>query len=144
MDKLIRLILVTLACVAAQACADHPTTAGAVKPAISATPAATAETMPPASPVPVSANTQRVVLDDKTLTQDEVNQLLSQGYKPRKGHDDQVLYCRSEPQLGSRFEKKVCLSGTQIKAAIQDSKDATRTLERNLGNPGQMCATKCS
>lgn len=144
MDKHIRLILVTLACVAAQACADHPTTAGAVKPAISATPAATAETMPPASPVPVSANTQRVVLDDKTLTQDEVNQLLSQGYKPRKGHDDRVLYCRSEPQLGSRFEKKVCLSGTQIKAAIQDSKDATRTLERNLGNPGQMCATKCS
>jgi hypothetical protein len=144
MDKLIRLILVTLACVATQACADHPTTAGPVKAAISTTSAATAETPPPANPVPVSANTQRVVLDDKTLTQAEVNQLLSQGYKPRKGHDDQILYCRSEPQLGSRFEKKVCLTGTQIKNAIQDSKDETRDLERNIGNPGTMCATKCS
>lgn len=144
MDKLIRLILVTLACVTAQACADHPTPAGPVKPALSATPAATAGALPPASPVPVSANTQRIVLDDKTLTQVEVNQLLSQGYKPRKGHDDQILYCRSEPQLGSRFEKKVCLTGTQIKTAIQDGKDETKNLERNFGNPGVMCATKCS
>ena len=144
MEKLIRLILVTFACVAAQACADHPTTAAPVKPAMLATPAATSGTISPANPVSAPANMQRVVLDDKTLTQAEVNRLLSQGYKPRKGRGDDVLYCRSEPQLGSRFEKKVCLTGEQIKTATQDGKDTTRVLERNLGNPGLMCATKCS
>ena len=55
-----------------------------------------------------------------TLTQAEVNRLLAQGYKPQKGRGDNVLYCRSEAPLGSRLEKKVCLSADQIKAVQQD------------------------
>lgn len=141
MDKFIRLIVVTFACVAAQACADHPTTVGPAKSALSSTPAPAPETAPPANPVSASANAQQVTLDDKTLTQSEVNELLSQGYKPRKGHGDEVLYCRSEQQMGSRFEKKVCLTGDQIKTLVRDSKDETRFLQRDLGNPGVMCAS---
>ena len=144
MNKYIRLTLVILASVAAQACADHPTTPGPVKPTMSATPAAPADNTSPASPVvPASAKTQQLVLVDKTLTQAEVNRLLSKGYKPQQGRGENVLYCRNEAQLGSHFEKRVCLSADQIKTATQDSRDATESLQRNIGNPAKQCPT-CS
>jgi len=145
MDKLIRMILVTVSCVAVQACADRPNTAAPVKPTIPSAAAATAKPASPANPAPASSNIQAVVLDDKTLTQSEVNSLLSQGYKPKKGHGDDVLYCRSEMQLGSRFPTKVCLTGEQIKSEIQDSKDTTAILERNMGNGAGACGSaKCN
>jgi hypothetical protein len=140
MNRYIRLTLVIFASVAAQCCADHPTTVGPVNPAMPATADATS----PASPVvPVSAKTQQLVLVDKTLTQVEVNRLLSQGYKPQQGRGDNVLYCRNEAQLGSHFEKRVCLTADQIKTATQDSRDATESLQHNLGNPAKPCPT-CS
>lgn len=144
MDKLIRLTLITVACIAAQACADHPTTAAATRPAIPSTPAATPGTLPPAAPASAgSASVQQVSLNDKTLTQSEVNQLIDQGYKPKQGHDGEVLYCRSEVTLGSRFSKKVCMTGLQIKTAMQDSKDQTAIMERNVGN-GSCGAARCN
>jgi len=76
-----------------------------------------------------------LVLDDKTLSQAEVNDLLSQGYKPQKGRGDAVLYCRHESQSGTRFDKKVCLSADQIKARHQESRDAADKFQRNNGNP---------
>jgi len=146
MDKLIRLTLITVACIAAQACADHPTTAAsATRPAIPSTPAATPGTLPPAGTASGSASAQLVTLNDKTLTQSEVNQLIDQGYKPKQGHDGEVLYCRSEVTLGSRFSKKVCMTGLQIKTAMQDSKDQTAIMERNVGNGSGACgAARCN
>ena len=64
-----------------------------------------------------------------------MNRLLSQGYKPQRGRGDTVLYCRSESQLGTHFEKKVCLSADQIKTRTQDSRDITEALEHNFGQP---------
>ncbi|HEY6921849.1 MAG TPA: hypothetical protein VI653_00150 [Steroidobacteraceae bacterium] len=75
-----------------------------------------------------------IVLDDKTLTQAEVNRMLSQGYKPQKGRGSDVLYCRSELQMGSHFEKTVCMSADQIKRRTQDSREITDKLETNGGN----------
>jgi hypothetical protein len=142
MDKLIRLTLITVACIAAQACADHPTTAAApAKPATASAPAATSGTSSPAGPASGAAGVQLVSLNDKTLTQSEVNQLIDQGYKPKQGHDGEVLYCRSEVTLGSRFPKKVCMTGVQIKTAMQDSKDETAIMERNVGNGSGACGS---
>jgi hypothetical protein len=81
------------------------------------------------------AKAKQLVLDDKTLSQAEVNRLLSQGYKPQKGRGDAVLYCRSEAQVGTRFDKKVCLSAEQIKARTQDSQDAANKFQKDNGNP---------
>jgi hypothetical protein len=134
-NTLIRLMPVIFACVAAQAFAGDPPTPAAVEPAKPATPAATADTTAPTNPAPVPDKSHRLVLDDKSLTQAEVNRLLAQGYKPQRGRGDNVLYCRSEAPLGSRLEKKVCLSADQIKAVQQDSKDITEKLQRNAGNP---------
>ncbi|HEY6921848.1 MAG TPA: hypothetical protein VI653_00145 [Steroidobacteraceae bacterium] len=117
MNLLIRLIAIVFACAAAQAFAGD-------------TPAAPDSTSKPVRSAPV-------VLQDKTLTQEEVNRMLSQGYKPKKGRGDDVLYCRSEPQMGSHFEKTVCLTAQQIKQRTQDSREITDKLEMNAGNqPG--------
>lgn len=113
MKRFIRLIPIVFACAAAQAFAGD-------------TPSSTNSASTPAKSTPV-------VLQDKTLTQEEVNRMLSQGYKPRKGRGDAVLYCRSEPQLGSHFEKTVCLSAEQIRQRTQDSREITDKLETNGG-----------
>jgi hypothetical protein len=116
MKLFIRLIPAIFACGAATAFAgDAPATT-------------TNSASKPAKPAPV-------VLQDKTLTQEEVNRMLSQGYKPKKGRGDAVLYCRSEPQLGSHFEKTICLTAEQIKQRTQESREITEKLELNGGNP---------
>jgi hypothetical protein len=142
-NTFIRMMPAIFACVVAQACAGNPTTPGPVEPAKPATPAATADTTSPTNPAPVAANPQRLVLEDKTLTNAEVNRLLAQGYKPQKGRGDNVLYCRSQPQLGTHFEKKVCMTADQIKTLTQDSRDIAEKLQRNQGNPARACPT-CS
>ena len=74
---------------------------------------------------PAAAKPERVVLNDKTLTNAEVSQMFAQGYRPQKGRGDDVLYCRSEQPTGTRFPKKVCKSADQIKEQTRDSKDLT-------------------
>lgn len=144
MGKLFRLILIAGVAAAVQACADHPTTASPVRSSVSPAPAAGIQTPAPSNATEAAGSVQPVALNDKTLTQSEVNTLLSQGYKPQKRGDD-VVYCRSETQLGTRFPRTVCRSGSDIKAAIQLSKDETTTMDRNLGNTGQACGTaKCN
>jgi hypothetical protein len=108
-----RLMLVAFACAAAHAFAND-------------TPASTNSASTPAKPGPV-------VLQDKTLTQAEVNRMLAQGYKPKKGRGDDVLYCREETALGTHFTKTVCLSAQQIKQRTQDSREITEKLETNGG-----------
>ena len=146
MNAFIRVMPVILACVATQAFAsdDPPATPAPVEAAKSApaTPAAsptTAATTPAATtPAPAApAKGQQLVLEDKTLTNTEVQRLLSQGYKPQKGKNDTVLYCRSEAQLGTHFEKKVCMSADQIKTANQDSQELVRKFQQNQGTSGK-------
>ena len=114
MELFIRLIPVIFACGAATAFAgDAPATT-------------TNSASKPAKPAPV-------VLQDKTLTQEEVNRMLSQGYKPKKGRGDEVLYCRDESAMGTHFTRTVCLSAQQIKQRTQDSREITEKLETNGG-----------
>src|SRR5690349_20537162 len=98
-----------LMCVAVQAFAgDPPTAAPATSPQAPSSSSAPASSTPAASTTAPAAATEtphRLVLIDKTLTNAEVSQLLSQGYKPQKGRGDTVLYCRSEAQMGTRCEK---------------------------------------
>ena len=138
MKTFIRLMPVLVACVAAQAFAsnDPPATpAPAAAPAATTTSTATADTSSATSPAPAPATGQKLVLEDKTLTNTEVQRMLSQGYKPQKGRDNTVLYCRNEAQMGTHFEKKVCMTADQIKQATLDSADLTRKFQQNQGSP---------
>lgn len=82
-----------------------------------------------------STTPTKVVLNDKTLTEAQVKQLLARGYKPQSRGGD-VLYCRREQQLGSHFETKICKSAAQIMQDELDSKETTRNMQ--LQTPGSM------
>jgi hypothetical protein len=139
---------VLFACVATQVIAGDPPTPKTVDPDKPATQAAATDTASQVTPSPaktdsdaaaaVPAQPQRVVLNDKTLTNEEVRQMLAQGYKPQKGRGDDVLYCRSELPTGTRFAKRVCKNADQIKEQTRDSKDLLDAKQRPSGNtPGK-------
>jgi hypothetical protein len=49
----------------------------------------------------------KVVLVDDTVTAEQLKQILAEGYKPEsQARGNEVLYCRRERPLGTRFEKK--------------------------------------
>jgi hypothetical protein len=77
---------------------------------------------PPTSPPPTAAQPTRIVLEDKTLTNDEIAKLFAEGYKPST-HNGEVVYCRKETVTGSRFKQMNCKTADQIKQLTQDSKD---------------------
>ena len=147
MNTFVRLMPVLFACVATQVVAGDPPTPKTVDPnkpaaspvaasADSASAANSAQSKAdPATTAPPAAKPERLVLDDKTLTNAEVSQMFSQGYRPQKGRGDDVLYCRSEQPTGTRFPKKVCKSADQIKEQIRDSKDLTERQQMPSGNP---------
>jgi hypothetical protein len=145
-NTFVRLMPVLFACVATQVVAGDPPTPKAVdadKPAASAVAASSesasavspAEAKAPGIAAPAVAKPERLVLDDKTLTNAEVSQMLAQGYRPQKGRGDDVLYCRSEQPTGTRFPKKVCKTADQIKAQTRDSKDLAERQQMPSGNP---------
>jgi hypothetical protein len=75
------------------------------------------------------------VLVDNTLNDAQLKQILARGYKPTsQARGNEVLYCRSERETGSRFEKKVCKSATRIIQDELQGKDATTRLEQTSGN----------
>jgi hypothetical protein len=69
-----------------------------------------------------SSKPKRIVLEDKTLTNEEVRQLFAQGYQP-VGRGGEVLYCHREMKIGSRIGTTVCKTADQMKELTRDSKD---------------------
>jgi 3-oxoacyl-ACP reductase-like protein len=146
-NTFVRLLPVLFACVATQVIAGDPPTPKSVDadkptaPAVAASADGASAAKPaqgkadPETTASAATKPERLVLDDKTLTNAEVSQLLSQGYRPQKGRGDDVLYCRSEQPLGTRFAQKVCKSADQIKAQIRDSKDMAARQQMPSGNP---------
>jgi len=132
---------------------DEPSSqpAAATPPQTGAQPAAVAPTGPDitraASPDPASSGkpdtaTQPVankpgkkVLVDNTVTDAQLKQILSKGYKPEsQARGNEVYYCRSERELGTRFERKICRTGARILEEEQQGKEETATLEKTGGN----------
>ena len=62
--------------------------------------------------------------------------LRSAGYKPEVRHGE-VLFCRNEAPLGSRLEKKVCSTASQLLDAKGQAQTATLDAQRspNAMNP---------
>jgi hypothetical protein len=89
----------------------------------------TANATPPGGGDAAPVKTNRIVLEDKTLTNDEIKALFAQGYKP-KSRDGQVYYCRQETQTGSRFATMTCRTAEQMKQIAQDSKDLINNTQK--------------
>ena len=164
MNTFVRLLPVICACVVTQAFAVEPP-ANAPEPGKPASPAATAQQSSPSpikpdsntaaststsstpqststAPTAAASNPTRIVLDDKTLTNDEVKQLLAEGYKP-VGRNGEVYYCRREQRTGSRFATTSCKTADQIKQTARDSKDMLSTQQAVGGCRGGANATSC-
>lgn len=95
-------------------------------------PAATTTATAPDGTAATPAKTNRVVLEDKDLTNDEIKALFAQGYKPMS-RDGKVYYCRQEMKTGSRFGTTVCKTAEQMKQLTQDSKDLVNSTQRGGG-----------
>ncbi len=57
-------------------------------------------------------------------------QLRAQGYKPRDVNGT-LRYCKSEQQLGSRFERQVCGTPEELAFAEQQGKETVRQIQQN-------------
>jgi len=62
-----------------------------------------------------------------------LKQLKAAGYKAEV-RGDQVFFCRKEPQLGSRFERKVCNTAEALEQQQLDSQEAAKQAQRNLSS----------
>jgi len=130
MKRLVRFMPVLGACALVCACAsDHPanTTAAAARPV--PPPAATPPATAPGGTAAAPTKTNRIVLEDKDLTNDEIRALFAQGYKPMS-RDGKVYYCRQEMKTGSRFATRTCKTAEQMKQVTQDSKDLVNSTQR--------------
>ena len=76
-----------------------------------------------------------MALVDDTVTDAQLKQILRKGYKPEsQARGNEVYYCRSESELGSRFEMKICKTAARILQEEQQGKEATTNVERTDGN----------
>lgn len=133
--------------------AEHPQPTPQAQAAEAATPPSTATTSAPSGPANADKSSSsaattspaatalsdtkapnRVVLTDKTLTDAQVKELLSQGYRPQASADG-VVYCRREAVMNSRFERKICKSADAIALEKRDSKEMTEHIQRSLMSP---------
>ena len=72
---------------------------------------------------------------DDTVTDAQLKQILRKGYKPAgQARGNEVYYCRSARETGSRFETKVCKTAAQILQEEQGAKEATADVERTGGD----------
>ena len=86
---------------------------------------------PAVAPQPDANKAGKKVLVDDTVTDAQLKQILSKGYKPAtQARGNEVYYCRSERELGSRFETKVCKTAAQIFQDEQGSKEAATYVQR--------------
>jgi hypothetical protein len=102
-----------------------------------ATPDPASSSKPDTAAQPVANKAGSKVLVDDTVTDAQLKQILSKGYRPAsQARGNEVNYCRSEPALGSRFETKVCKTAAQILEEERGGKEATTYVDRNNGNKG--------
>jgi hypothetical protein len=98
-------------------------------------PAATTEavrttTLKPPVPtaVPLSADAEATIKAARSL-----------GYVPRN-HQGTIVYCRTEPQIGTRLESTTCISQEQVASAVEravGNRDSVEDIQRKSLLQGQ-------
>jgi hypothetical protein len=84
----------------------------------------------------VANKPERKVLVDDSVTSAQLKQILGKGYRPEsQARGNEVYYCRSEHELGSRFETKVCRTAARILQDEIQGKEATTSVEHEGSSP---------
>jgi len=140
MDPFMRIIigLFTVLSVGAlsQAMATDPP-AEAPKAATSASaPSSTTSTSTDKTTTTATTKTVKLVAGD-VAADERLKKLRAAGYKAEM-HGSDVVFCRKEPVVGSRFDKKVCNTAEELDNQMANGRDLLETTQRNglgLGNP---------
>lgn len=85
----------------------------------------------PADAQAAASKPAKKILVDDTVTDAELKQILQKGYRPEgQARGREVYYCRSEHELGSHFQTKLCRTAASILQDEQQGKEVTTTVER--------------
>lgn len=73
----------------------------------------------------------RKVLVDNTVDDAQLKQIRAKGYQPEsQARGNEVYYCRSEHEVGSRFATKTCKTAQRILEEEVQGKEATATFQQ--------------
>lgn len=143
--RLVQMLMVAVASMtlwqaAATASPGEPPSSTATETSATAAPATqeTAGAQPaPSSASKPSPSTSATTDDGKvklTAGDDEAAAQLKRfkaaGYKPEV-HDGSVVFCRTEPKPGSRFERRVCTTAHLLELQMAQAQDTLLTAQRN-------------
>jgi hypothetical protein len=138
MRKLIGLLAVISVVSVSPAFATDPPAATTSSASSTEAPSTPAKTDPPASKG-ITAQTSegkivKLVAGDEAADK-QLARLKAAGYKPEM-HGEELVFCRREAQLGSRFERKVCSTADAIEQQATLAQELTeRTQRMGVGNP---------
>jgi hypothetical protein len=104
-------------------------------------PAAQAEQAPPASPstpAPTATSAKPAVAEAVSadgVTKEELKRLQVAGYK-QKTRGDQIVYCRREVVLGTRFDREMCATARDLEYIRAHGQEMTSQAQKgNFGFP---------
>lgn len=84
-------------------------------------------------PVVSQAKAETVSADG--VTKEEIKRLHAAGYK-QKTRGDQIVYCRVEPVLGTRFDREMCATARDLEFIRSNSQELATQIQRgNFGSP---------
>jgi len=100
-------------------------------PASSSTPAPSATSAKPPVVTPVKAD----AVSADGVTKEELKRLHVAGYK-QKTRGNQIVYCRVEPVLGTRFDREMCGTARDLEFVRENGREmATQMQKGNFGLP---------
>jgi len=136
MKLAIRILILSASVGSWAALADEPQTPAA-EPAVVQTPAPSAasgeaaKSQPAAAAAPAKTDTSEVV--DVASTDALIKRMRARGYKP-VNRNGILVFCRSEQELGTHFERSRCNTLDELKDAERTGKEYTNQIQQQ-GSP---------
>jgi hypothetical protein len=130
--------LAALALSAASSFAEEPQSPTAKdSPAKAEAPAATEAKPTPAAPAAaaVQPTVDKSDIVDKAATDKEIKTMRARGYKP-VNRNGKLVYCRSEGEIGTHFEKTRCNTMEELRQAELSGKEYVNSIQQQ-GSPTQ-------
>jgi len=151
MRMIIGLFAALSVCVLSPAFGTDPPAAEAATPATAAPAAPTMDSSATSTPMAAKQPTDGKASTTATSTEGtktvrliagdapaeaRLKKLRAAGYKP-EAHGDEVVFCRREPVLGTKFQRKVCNTAEQLESASSTGQDELEQMQRDgmRGNP---------
>ena len=135
--KLAAYLTVLSVCAFSPAFADEPQTPASQPVAQAAAPSAPVAPSAPAAPstqvaaAPATADKSEIV--DKAATDAQIKLMRARGYKP-VNRNGILVYCRSEGQIGTHFEKQRCSTMDELKSAELSGKEYVNSIQQQASS----------